>query len=46
MGSYVPEEVRATTMNFFRVPLNLIVVGVLANVCPLPSSPPSPLLPF
>lgn len=29
---YVPEEVRATTMNFFRVPLNLIVVLVLANI--------------
>lgn len=29
---YVPEEVRATVMNFFRVPLNMIVVVVLANV--------------
>jgi hypothetical protein len=31
-GKYVPEEVRATTMNFFRVPLNLIVVCVLSNI--------------
>lgn len=28
-GQYVPEEVRATVMNFFRVPLNLIVVLIL-----------------
>uniref|UniRef100_A0A6A7FX43 Molybdate-anion transporter n=1 Tax=Hirondellea gigas TaxID=1518452 RepID=A0A6A7FX43_9CRUS len=28
-GSYVPEEVRATLMNFFRIPLNIIVVFVL-----------------
>eukprot|EP00276_Gloeochaete_wittrockiana_P007245 CAMPEP_0184656712 /NCGR_PEP_ID=MMETSP0308-20130426/16700_1 /TAXON_ID=38269 /ORGANISM="Gloeochaete witrockiana, Strain SAG 46.84" /LENGTH=398 /DNA_ID=CAMNT_0027093957 /DNA_START=285 /DNA_END=1481 /DNA_ORIENTATION=- len=28
-GKYVPEEVRATIMNFFRVPLNLIVVLIL-----------------
>lgn len=26
---YVPEEVRATLMNFFRIPLNIIVVVVL-----------------
>ena len=36
MGSirskYVPEETRATVMNIFRVPLNLIVVLVLLNV--------------
>jgi MFS family permease len=31
-SKYVPEEVRATTMNFFRVPLNLIVVCVLSNI--------------
>jgi MFS family permease len=29
---YVPEEVRATVMNLFRVPLNLIVVFVLSNI--------------
>jgi MFS family permease len=29
---YVPEEVRATVMNFFRVPLNCIVVIVLARI--------------
>ncbi|KAJ8301979.1 hypothetical protein KUTeg_020966 [Tegillarca granosa] len=28
-GKYVPEETRATIMNFFRVPLNLIVVVIL-----------------
>jgi hypothetical protein len=31
-GKYVPEDVRATVMNFFRIPLNLIVVLVLINV--------------
>ena len=29
---YVPEEVRATVMNIFRIPLNLIVVLVLVNI--------------
>jgi MFS family permease len=28
-GKYVPEATRATVMNFFRVPLNLIVVVIL-----------------
>ncbi|KAK3103290.1 hypothetical protein FSP39_018234 [Pinctada imbricata] len=28
-GKYVPEDTRATIMNFFRVPLNLIVVVIL-----------------
>lgn len=27
----VPEEVRATVYNIFRIPLNLIVLGVLLN---------------
>jgi hypothetical protein len=27
----VPEEVRATVYNVFRIPLNLIVLGVLLN---------------
>ena len=27
----VPEEVRATVYNIFRVPLNMIVLGVLLN---------------
>eukprot|EP00741_Cyanophora_paradoxa_P002968 tig00000655_g2881.t1 len=31
-SKYVPEEVRATIMNFFRVPLNLFVVTVLLEV--------------
>jgi len=31
-SKYVPEEVRATVYNIFRVPLNLIVVLVLANL--------------
>lgn len=28
-GKYVPEETRATVMNFFRIPLNFIVVLIL-----------------
>jgi len=32
---YVPEEVRATVMNIFRIPLNIIVVLVLANISKL-----------
>lgn len=28
-GKYVPEETRATIMNFFRIPLNMIVVCIL-----------------
>jgi len=31
-GRYVPEDVRSTVMNFFRIPLNLIVVVVLWNI--------------
>eukprot|EP01102_Stenamoeba_stenopodia_P004296 TRINITY_DN14619_c0_g1_i1.p1 TRINITY_DN14619_c0_g1~~TRINITY_DN14619_c0_g1_i1.p1 ORF type:complete len:428 (+),score=55.30 TRINITY_DN14619_c0_g1_i1:161-1444(+) len=31
-SKYVPEETRATIMNFFRVPLNAIVVLILVNV--------------
>ena len=31
-SKYVPEDCRATTMNFFRIPLNMIVVMVLANI--------------
>lgn len=34
-SQYVPEDVRATTMNIFRVPLNLIVVLVLVNISKL-----------
>jgi len=30
-GKYVPEETRSTVMNFFRIPLNLIVVGILLS---------------
>jgi MFS family permease len=29
---YVPEEVRVTVVNFFRVPLNLMVIIVLLNI--------------
>lgn len=36
-SKYVPEDCRATTMNFFRIPLNLIVVVVLANIGSLSS---------
>lgn len=28
-GKYVPENTRATIMNFFRVPLNIIVISIL-----------------
>ena len=34
-AQYVPEEMRATIINFFRIPLNLFVCIVLYNVCPL-----------
>jgi len=34
----VPEESRATIMNFFRVPLNLAVVVMMSNVHSLPST--------
>lgn len=31
-SDYVPEELRATIINIFRVPLNLFVCVVLGNV--------------
>ncbi|EPB74381.1 hypothetical protein ANCCEY_06502 [Ancylostoma ceylanicum] len=31
-GTYVPEETRSTTINLFRVPLNLIVIFILWQV--------------
>ncbi len=31
-SNYVPEEMRATIINFFRIPLNLFVCVVLYNV--------------
>lgn len=31
-STYVPEEVRSTIMNFFRIPLNLFVCCILYNV--------------
>ena len=31
-SAYVPEEVRATIINIFRIPLNLFVCTVLYNV--------------
>ena len=34
-SQYVPEGIRATTLNLFRVPLNLFVCLVLYNVRPL-----------
>merc|ERR1711933_574333 len=37
-GKYIPEEVRATIMNFFRIPLNIIVVVVLLRVKQLPTA--------
>ena len=33
---YIPEEVRATVMNVFRVPHNLIVVVVLLKIGSMP----------
>uniref|UniRef100_A0A7E4W915 Molybdate transporter 2 homolog n=1 Tax=Panagrellus redivivus TaxID=6233 RepID=A0A7E4W915_PANRE len=30
-GRYIKEETRSTTMNFFRVPLNIIVIAILCN---------------
>ena len=35
-SQYVPEEVRSTIINFFRIPLNLFVCVVLYNVSSLP----------
>jgi len=35
-GRYIPENVRTTIMNFFRIPLNIIVVLVLLKVKELP----------
>jgi len=37
-GKYIPEETRAATMNFFRVPLNFLVVLVLVKVNDLNNS--------
>jgi MFS family permease len=34
-SKYVPEEARATIMNYFRIPLNLIVVVILLKDFPL-----------
>jgi hypothetical protein len=31
-SAYVPEEMRATIINFFRIPLNLFVCVILYNV--------------
>ena len=35
-AAHVPEEMRATIINFFRIPLNLFVCIVLYNVRPAP----------
>ncbi|PRW59019.1 molybdate-anion transporter-like isoform A [Chlorella sorokiniana] len=37
-SAYVPEEMRSTIINFFRVPLNLFVCVVLYNVSAFPLS--------
>ena len=37
-SQYVPEEVRSTVMNFFRIPLNLFVCVILYNVAMFPLS--------
>lgn len=31
-GAYLPEETRSTTINMFRIPLNLIVIVILYQV--------------
>jgi hypothetical protein len=35
-SSYVPEEMRSTIINFFRIPLNLFVCVILYNVSSFP----------
>jgi MFS family permease len=35
-SKFIPEESRSAIMNYFRIPLNIIVVGVLINVGSLP----------
>jgi len=35
---FVPEDIRSTIINFFRIPLNLFVCTVLYNVSSLPLS--------
>ena len=35
---YVPEDIRSTIINFFRIPLNMFVCLVLSNVSMLPLS--------
>jgi len=37
-SQYIPEESRSTIMNFFRIPLNIFVCIVLANVSAFPIS--------
>jgi len=37
-SKYIPEESRATIMNFFRIPLNAIVVLLLFNVGSIPTT--------
>ena len=37
-SQYVPEEMRSTIINFFRIPLNLFVCVVLYNVSSFPLS--------
>jgi len=37
-SQYVPEEIRSTVMNFFRIPLNLFVCIILYNVALFPLS--------
>jgi len=34
-GKYIPEHARSTTMNFFRIPLNLIVILILWQNFPM-----------
>ena len=40
-AAHVPEEMRATIINFFRIPLNLFVCIVLYNVSSAPLRQPS-----
>eukprot|EP01132_Coremiostelium_polycephalum_P007760 gene7760-9550_t len=37
-SEYIPESVRASIMNYFRVPLNFLVVLILVNISKFPNS--------
>lgn len=45
-SQYVPEDLRATILNLFRIPLNLFVCLVLYNVGTIDLSASFPVLPY